>query len=86
MYFVYVLRSQRSGKLYKGQTQNLAERLSEHNRGKTQSTKPGIPWEVVHHEEFASREEALVREKYLKTAAGRRYLKNIIGRVGSPPD
>jgi putative endonuclease len=31
---------------------------------------------VVHIEEFNSREEAIKREKYFKSSAGRRFLKN----------
>jgi len=31
---------------------------------------------LIYKEEFATREEAIKREKYFKSAAGRRYLKN----------
>ena len=75
MYYVYVLRSKKTGRLYKGQCRDLEKRLSEHNHGKTRSTKSGIPWELVYWEAVASRAEALERERYFKTAAGRRYLQ-----------
>ena len=86
MYFVYVLRSLKTGALYKGQTKDLEQRFQEHNRGKTKSSKPGIPWKIIYVEEFTTRGEALAREKYFKTAAGRRFLEKKIDCVGSPPD
>ena len=38
-YFVYVLESEIDGRLYKGQTSDIEKRLTEHNSGKTKSTK-----------------------------------------------
>ena len=76
-YFVYVLKSIPTGRLYKGSCANLELRLYEHNSGKTVSTKPFRPWKIVYFEEFNSRYEALAREKYFKTAAGRKYLKTL---------
>ncbi|MBI9062488.1 MAG: GIY-YIG nuclease family protein, partial [Marinilabiliaceae bacterium] len=32
-YFVYILQSQRSGKYYCGQTNNVSDRLQRHNKG-----------------------------------------------------
>jgi putative endonuclease len=58
----------------------LESRLKEHNWGNTKSTKPYIPWKIVHIEEFKSRAEARIREKYLKSAAGRRWRKENIKR------
>jgi len=78
MYYVYVLRSISSGRLYKGFCSDLERRLSEHNSGKTQSSKPFIPWKIVYYEMFNSRDEAIAREKFLKTSAGRRFLKKYI--------
>ena len=80
-YFVYVIESKKFGKRYKGLTQDLQERLRLHNTGRTKSTKAFIPWEIVYFEEFSSLEEARNREKYFKSAAGRRYLKSFLGPV-----
>lgn len=44
----------------------------------TKSIKPYIPIEIVYFEEFASRQEAIKREKFFKSAAGRRFLKTKI--------
>ena len=54
---------------------NLIRRLSEHNEGRNLSTKAYLPWEIVLKEQFETREEARKREKYLKSAAGRKWRK-----------
>lgn len=77
VYIVYILRSQKDGKRYIGITNNLERRLQEHNSGKTKSTKTRIPVDVIYIETYDSLREARLREKYLKTSAGRRYLKEI---------
>ena len=77
MYFVYVLKSISARKSYVGHTDNLERRLSEHNAGKSTFTKRFLPWEILHTEEFLTLEEAVKREKYLKCAAGRKFLKTL---------
>ncbi|OGZ33476.1 MAG: hypothetical protein A2Y98_03045 [Candidatus Portnoybacteria bacterium RBG_19FT_COMBO_36_7] len=76
MYTVYVLKNQH-GKFYKGLTNNLSRRLSEHKRGKTQTTSQMGNLTVFYKEEFNNFKEARKRELYFKSAAGRRYLKNL---------
>jgi putative endonuclease len=78
MYYAYVIRSILSGRFYKGSCKDLNIRLAEHNAGKTFSTKPFIPWEIVYFEKFPDYYSALKREKYFKSAAGRKFLKKII--------
>ena len=75
-FFAYVIYSKNSGRFYKGHCKDLDTRLKQHNAGKTKSIKPFIPWEIFYFEEFQTREEAISREKYFKSAAGRRFLKN----------
>ena len=77
-YFAYVLKSLSSGRYYKGHCNNLNARLKQHNSGKTKSIKTYVPWKVIYFEEFDTLEEAIKRERYFKTAAGRRYLDSKI--------
>ena len=63
MYFVYVIQSQQDGRLYKGFTSDLENRLAEHNSGKTTSTKAYLPWIIVYFEKVIDRIEARKREK-----------------------
>ena len=72
MFFAYVIRSISTGYLY---IENLEERLKQHNSRMTESIRKYIPFEMVYFEAFETREEAIVREKYFKSAAGRRFLK-----------
>jgi len=79
MLFVYILKSQKDGSYYVGLSDNYERRLAEHNAGKVKSTKSRTPWVKVHLDEFYTRLEAREREKYLKSAAGRRYRKFHLG-------
>ena len=79
MFYAYVVRSIAAAYLYKGHCEDPEERLMQHNSGMTQSIRKYAPFELVYFEEFATREEAVRREKYFKTAAGRRFLKSVLG-------
>jgi len=76
MHYVYVLKSQKDGNMYVGYTADLRERLALHNAGKVKSTKARRPFQLVYYEACLGQQDALRREKYLKTAYGKRYLKN----------
>lgn len=47
IFYVYALRSLKDLRIYVGMTQNIEIRLSEHNKGKTKSTKGYKPWELI---------------------------------------
>ena len=78
MFYVYVIKSVDHDFLYKGHCEDLEERILQHNSGMTQSIRPYIPFILVYKEVFETREEAIKREKYFKTAAGRRFLKKVL--------
>lgn len=61
-------------------TSDIERRLLEHNKGLSKSTKPYIPWTLVYKEEFKTSDAARAREKFLKTAAGRRWRKENINK------
>jgi len=73
MYYVYVLRSPKQ--FYTGSTNNLRQRIGEHRDNLVFSTKNRGPWRLVYYEACLAEKDARVREKYLKTAWGKRYLK-----------
>ncbi|MFH1826177.1 MAG: GIY-YIG nuclease family protein [bacterium] len=72
MYKVYVLKSEIAKKSYVGMTRDLEKRILEHNSGKSEFTSHFMPWKIIHVEEYSSEAEAVAREKYLKSASGRR--------------
>jgi len=77
MLCVYILKSLLVEKTYVGSTNNLARRLAEHNADKSTFTKTFVPWELIYQEECNSLQSARKREKYFKTAAGRKVLKKL---------
>ena len=74
MYTIYVIRSQ-EGFTYTGYTENLNHRLSQHNGGESFWTKRGSNWCLAYSEKRSTRSEALKREKWLKSGAGRDFIK-----------
>ncbi len=79
MYTVYVLHSPTYDKIYVGFTSNLQQRLLSHNQlGKKGYTVRYRPWIVIHTEEFDTKSEALQREKQLKSARGRAWIRTLI--------
>ena len=77
IFYVYVIQCGDKS-LYIGQTDNLRRRWKQHNEGEVTWTAPRKPIELVHYEEFKTREEAVNREKHFKTTNGRREIKKLI--------
>jgi len=67
MHYVYLIKSLLTKTLYVGCTENLKERLMEHNKGRVLSTKGKTPWKLVYYEAFLNKHDAFAREKELKT-------------------
>ncbi len=76
MYYVYVLISGADCDFYTGATGDLKHRVQEHSEGMVETTRDRRPLELVYYEACNSRKDACRREKYLKTSAGKRYLRN----------
>jgi putative endonuclease len=77
MHFVYILYSLGYDKIYVGYTTNIVERVKSHNElGKKGWTLQYRPWELIHIESFATKQEALNREKKLKAGKGREWIWN----------
>lgn len=80
MYTIYVLQNS-DGKLYIGQTSDLNRRIQEHNITGTGYTSKYRPWRLLWSKDFSIREEVVQQEKYLKTGAGRDWLKKNVLRA-----
>ena len=80
MFFVYVLENQTSGRHYTGFTADLNQRVGQHNRGLTKSTKNRGLWKLVYQEEYATRAEAIRRERFLKSGQGREQLLQLLAQ------
>ena len=77
-WYIYILRSLNNKELYIGFTSDINKRLKEHNRGLVFSTKPYLPWRIIHFEAYRDENDAKRREKYLKTSQGSRLLKRML--------
>ncbi len=60
---------------------NLEKRLSEHNAGENQSTKPYAPLELETYIAVKNEAKARSLEKYFKTGSGKAVLKKRILEV-----
>lgn len=79
-YYVYVLRSKKSGQWYTGFTADLRKRLNEHNSNINAYTKGRGPFELIYYEAYKHKTDARSREKQLKSGPGKRYLKERLKR------
>ena len=77
-FHVYVVMSEEQYK-YTGMTEDLDLRLKQHNdKSLSFWTKRGNNWKLVYSETFDNKSCAIKREKWLKTGAGRDFLKSIL--------
>ncbi|QNR24730.1 GIY-YIG nuclease family protein [Croceimicrobium hydrocarbonivorans] len=76
-FYTYMIYSEKSDIMYKGYSQNVELRLRAHNEGRSRYTRNKGPWVLVYLRKFASKEEALRHEKYLKVQ-NRPYLKWLV--------
>ena len=80
MFYTYIIKSKKDGKLYTGSTKDLRKRFNEHNSGRVISTKNRGPFVLIYYEACLNEQDARCREKYLKSGMGKRYLKNRLKR------
>jgi len=74
--YVYVLQSETdSRRFYTGCTFDLRRRLARHNNGEVPHTAKWKPWRIKTYIAFSDRVQAKAFERYLKSAAGRAFLK-----------
>ncbi|MEI6326782.1 MAG: GIY-YIG nuclease family protein [Candidatus Roizmanbacteria bacterium] len=84
MVTVYALYNPRHDKIYVGQTVNLDERVGQHNDHDfchTYTSRFDGRWVVIYTERVTNRNEALVREKQLKSYRGREFIRKQISLV-----
>ena len=76
MHYVYLIESiPDPNRHYVGFTEDLRQRLADHNSGKNLSTASHRPWRLVAYLAFSSKKQALAFEKYLKSGSGHAFAK-----------
>jgi putative endonuclease len=79
MNYIYVIVS-KEGYQYIGSTTDIDKRLHQHQNHLAGWTKRGTEWKLLYIEEFSTYSEARKREIWMKTGAGREYIKMVTGK------
>ena len=66
MWYVYILKSTRKKWYYVGSTNQLKERIEEHNNRRVKSTKHYVPLNFVFQKDFKTESDARRYERKLK--------------------
>ncbi len=77
MFTVYTLYSAKCQKHYYGYTSNLEARMLSHNLLGHDWTAKYRPWAIIYTKEFDTKQGAILHEKWLKTGAGRAFVKSL---------
>ncbi len=75
MFYVYILECQQDKSWYIGYTSDLERRIKDHQSGygcRTTSMKKD--WKLIYYEAYLEKQDAIGREKFLKSGSGRKYL------------
>jgi len=75
MFYTYVLQSIKDMDFYTGFTKNLKLRFVQHNKGFVEATKNRRPFKLIYYEACLDQNDAIKREKYLKSYHGKMFLK-----------
>jgi len=74
VFYVYRIQSvDNSDRFYTGFSEDLKQRIKDHNRGSNTSTAPYRPWKLVFYAAFETKEAAMDFERYLKTGSGKAF-------------
>ena len=87
MWWVYAIYNTKVDKIYIGISQNLKRHVSEHNqkRGNHFSARYKGVWRLVYKECIGVKQDALKREKQLKSYRGRVFIRSQIRLENSAP-
>ena len=77
MYYVYILQCE-DGNRPTGYTTDLNRRILQHQAGEISSTKNRLPVTLLFYETFLVPSDAIRRQKYFKTPAGKKTIKHLL--------
>jgi len=80
MAYLYILKNDKTDRLYIGSTNDLERRIKQHKAGYTRTTKALKTFELVYKEEYNTIDQARKREKKLKSYKSKKYLKWLISK------
>ena len=78
MWYAYILLSKKDHKHYIGSTNDMTQRMSEHDSGYVEATKFRRPLELVSYIAVTTEHQARELESHLKTGSGFAFIKKRI--------
>ncbi|MCA9404992.1 MAG: GIY-YIG nuclease family protein [Candidatus Omnitrophica bacterium] len=78
MAFVYILQSRKNGNYYIGSTDNIEQRIKQHQKGRVISTKGLLPVDIVFKQACDDIKTARLVEKRIKRLKRKDYIQKII--------
>ncbi len=76
MFYTYVLQSLKDHRFYTGISNDLKKRVEQHNKGLVYATTKRRPFRLIYYEACLHEDDSKVRETYLKSGMGKRYIRN----------
>ncbi len=80
MYYTYAPLSESDGRFYTGCANDLRKRVVDHDAGRVRSTAHRRPLTLIYDEACLNRDDALRRERFLKSGKGKRFLGRRLAR------
>ena len=75
MFYTYVLLSVKNSTLYVGSSNDLRQRIEDHNKGiGGEYTKKNRPYQLIFYEAFLAKKDAVKQEEFYKSGYGRDVL------------
>jgi len=85
LHYVYLIESLSTGRQrYVGMTENLRQRLREHNAGESSYTAKFRPWKLTTYVAFADPAKAEAFERYLKSGSGHAFARKRLRQSRNP--
>ena len=78
-YHLYILQSETTSRYYVGQSVNVDARVAYHNANYSLSLKNRGPWKLVYTEPYATRSEAMRRERQIKSWKDHAMIERLVG-------
>lgn len=76
MHYVYLIESLSTDrKRYVGYTEDLKQRIADHNTGKNESTAAHRPWKLMTYLAFSTKAQVMAFERYLKSGSGHAFAR-----------
>ncbi len=85
MYSLYILYSPSIDRFYTGISNDVPRRLARHNKGGQKYTTRGIPWVLKYTEEYPNRQEAQMRERFIKKKKSRLFIETLLQQAERNP-